>query len=287
MEAKLIDLKNYERTGEGANGVSYNSLTDPLEMVKIYNADYPRETVYTELDVARKVYDLGIPSPEPGELITDGERLGIKFRKIEGKRSHARAISQEPERTEEFTREFARMCKQLHATEVPDGLFEDVKPQYLHLVDMVSGYTEKEKDVVRQFIADMPDSKTALHGDMHIGNSLTTLPKGAPFADPHDLYWIDLGYFSRGCPLMDIAMLHNICNYSGEEFIYENMHIHMDQGNLVWKYFVDEYFDGAPLDEVNHMMLPYTSVKMFLIFYNIGCLIPNYDRLVRETFNLK
>ena len=93
---ETIDLKKYIRTGEGANGESYDSVEDPEVMVKIYNADYPTDTIFSELEVAKKVYSLGVPSPQPGEIITDGERIGIRFKKIIGKRSYSRAIADEP-----------------------------------------------------------------------------------------------------------------------------------------------------------------------------------------------
>ena len=113
MEPKLIDLNDYERVGEGANGASYNHKTDPNIMLKIYFRNF--EAAATELALAQKVYNMGIPTPEPGDLITDGERLGIRFKRLVGKKSYSRACGDNPERTEEYAREFAQLCKKLHA----------------------------------------------------------------------------------------------------------------------------------------------------------------------------
>ena len=49
-----------------------------------------------ELLTARTVYELGIPSPEPFRMITDGERSGAEYELIKNKRSYTRIISQEP-----------------------------------------------------------------------------------------------------------------------------------------------------------------------------------------------
>ena len=76
MNPTLIDLNDYVRSGEGANGASYNHKTDPNIMLKIYFRNF--EAAAKELELARKVYEMGIPTPEPGDLITDGERLGIR-----------------------------------------------------------------------------------------------------------------------------------------------------------------------------------------------------------------
>lgn len=287
MDAKFIDINDYIRSGEGANGASYDSSVDPLEMIKLYNSDYPTDTIFTELEVARKVYDLGIPSPMPGELVTDGERLGIRFRRIVGKRSHARAISQEPERLEEFAREFARMCRELHTKECPAGTFPDAKVQYRELVRAEKAYTDKQKQKIYDFIDNVPDCNTVLHGDMHFGNTLTTLPQGAPFSQKHDTYFIDLGYFSQGYPLFDLGMTMNICLTADENFRVENFHITGKQTAKIWEHFVSEYFEGTEtLESATAKVFPFMALKLFLVSFNLGFMPEHYDAFVRKAFDL-
>ncbi|MDO5442629.1 MAG: aminoglycoside phosphotransferase family protein [Bacteroidia bacterium] len=289
-------MNDYVRTGEGANGASYDCISDGSVMVKLYNSDYPADTIFSELDVARKVFELGIPSPEPGIMVTDGERIGIRFRKVIGKRSYSRAFADEPERTEEYAREFARLCKKLHATECPEGLFPEAKPQFLRLLEASRTFSGSEKAVIADFIRNVPDAGTALHGDMHFGNALTTLPKGAPISDPHDLCFIDLGYFARGCPLFDMGMMMNICLYADEEFRFHDFHVTGKQTVEIWKYFVDEYFfgperlaekyfgPGRTFESVNDALKPYSAVKLFLVEYNLGFMPENYISFIRGVF---
>ncbi|MBQ5474861.1 MAG: hypothetical protein IIT65_09185, partial [Lachnospiraceae bacterium] len=84
-------------------------------MLKLY---FPGK-VFQPLDemlLARKVYEAGIPTPEPGEyVVTEDGRYGIRFRRIAGKKSYSRATADHPERVAEYAGEFARMCLQLHA----------------------------------------------------------------------------------------------------------------------------------------------------------------------------
>lgn len=84
MEALKIDLNDYVHAGEGANGESFNHKTDPSIMMKLYNPGKVQQPL-DEMLMARKVYALGIPSPEPGDYVTDGVRYGIRFRRVEGK----------------------------------------------------------------------------------------------------------------------------------------------------------------------------------------------------------
>ena len=51
MEPILIDLNDYVRTGEGANGASYNHKTDPSSMMKLYLRNF--ESARTELEMAK------------------------------------------------------------------------------------------------------------------------------------------------------------------------------------------------------------------------------------------
>lgn len=292
-KALKLDMSLYRQSGEGANGASYDCIDDPTIMVKLYNPSYDIDTILLEQELARKVYDLGIPSPEPGELVTDGSRIGIRFRRIVGKRSFSRALADEPERTEVYGREFARACKKLHAVECPSGTFPDAKQQFLDLLKADKIYSAAEKEKMAGFILALPDGKTVLHGDMHIGNLLTTLPKGAPVDAAHDLYWIDLGYFARGYSLIDLGMLQNICLFADEEFRYHDMHVHGDLTAELWKYFVDEYFfaedklaeryfgPGQSFESVNSLLKPFCAMKLLLVEYNLGFLPENYIPVFR------
>ena len=294
--ARRIDMTDYRQSGEGANGASYDCLSDPQMMVKLYNKGYDIQSIVDELEVARKVFRIGVPSPEPGELVTDGERLGIRFRRISGKRSYARAIADEPHRLEEFVREFAAACKELHSIECPKGLFPEAKSTFLRLLEADTTLDERVHGRIAGFIRSIPDCTTALHGDMHIGNVLTTLPSGAPMQTPHQRYFIDLGYFESGCPLMDIGMLYLICNEADEAFVEHDFHISAAQAREVWRVFEDAYFFGpeklaqkwfGPSANPGNLLeglRPYLCLKALLVGFNLGFIPDSYARFVQDTF---
>ena len=85
MKPIRISLKDYVLFGGGANGESYDCISDPNIMLKLYFPGKIQQPL-DEMAVARKVYDLGIPTPEPGEYVeTEDGRFGIRFRRIPGK----------------------------------------------------------------------------------------------------------------------------------------------------------------------------------------------------------
>lgn len=290
--------KDYRKSGEGANGDSYDCLTDGSFMLKMYNVSYPEKLISDELEVAQKVFALGIPSPEPGCLVTDGTRIGIRFRKVAGKRSFARMISDEPERLEEYTREFARYCKLLHSTPCPEDMFPDAKEQFRYFLDCDKVFNADEKDFMNAFLDLVPQCDTAVHGDMHVGNLISTLPKGAPLDSEHTVNFIDLGMFARGCPLLDIGMMQIVCFFSDEQFRLETFHLTGEQTRAIWDVFTDEYFysedcaaekwfgTGATPQAVFDGILPYTCLKLFLVEHNCGMLFPHFENVIRQTFRL-
>lgn len=285
LNIRHIDLSDYRKSGEGATGSSYDCISDSSVMVKLFNPEYPREQIVSEIDLARKVYDLGVPSPTPGELVTADGMLGISFRRIVGKRSYSRMFADEPDRIEELAREFARYCLQLHSIECPKGLFPDVKQDYYHLLELDRIFTDAQKQVMYDFICSAEDSNRALHGDLHFGNAISTLPKGAPLSTPHEVYFIDLGNFCQGHPFFDLGMFHNVCLYSPDDFFTRAFHIDRPAAIRVWDAFVDEYFGGRLTPaQADELLRPYQAVKMLFVEYAKGFLLPSCERNVRESF---
>jgi len=65
---KKINLADYILTGGGRWGESFNHREDPHIMMKLYDLDQ-KQMALDEYDRAQKVYGLGIPTPEPGDLV--------------------------------------------------------------------------------------------------------------------------------------------------------------------------------------------------------------------------
>lgn len=293
---RSIDLKEFRKSGSGANGTSYDSIKDLGLMMKLYNPDYPFAPILKEVEVAKKVYDLGVPSPRPGTLVTDGLRTGILFERICSKRSYSRMLADEPERVEEFSRDFAVRCKDLHSRECPEGMFPDAKAQFLDLLEKNPWIEGRCHDAMATFISSVPDAGTCLHGDLQFGNAISTLPKGAPLSTPHKFFFIDLGYFSRGCPLFDLGMTQCICLYCDEDFRQKEFHITGELSAKAWDFFLDEYFfgeehlaeryfgPGQTIQSVSRAIIPYMCCTFLLVGYNVGSMPPHYMKIIQETF---
>jgi len=268
MEPTSISLKDFVLSGGGFNGESYNHKSDPGLMLKLYFPGKIQQPL-DEMNLARKVYDLGIPTPEPGRyVVTEDGRYGILFRRIPGKQSFSRATGDHPEKVEEYAGWFARMCLQLHGTHVDTTQFQNVKDRYYRLLAENPFFTPAEKDKLGKFIADVPEEDTAIHGDLQFSNAIFV---------GNQAYFIDLGDFCYGNHLFDVGMVYLCCYLSGEDFIQETFHMPKALARRFWDSFAPVYFGAdRPLKDIEEEILPFAGLKTLIIERDGGCPMPEF-----------
>ena len=217
--------------------------------------------------MARKVYDLGIPTPEPGDyVVTEDGRYGIRFRRITGKKSYSRATGDNPQLVGQYAQEFAQMCLKLHSIHVDTTQFESVKDRYYRLLAENPFFTTAQKDRIGKFISDAPDTDTAIHGDLQYSNAI--------FAG-QDRYFIDLGDFCYGYNMFDLGMVYLCCCLSKEEFILETFHMPKSLAIEFWKNFAPAYFgQDRPLKDIEEEIRPYAGLKTLIVERDTKCPMP-------------
>lgn len=257
MEAIKITLNDYILSGGGANGESYDHKTDPSVMLKLYFPGKIQQPL-DEMMLAKKVYAMGIPTPEPGEyVVTEDGRYGIRFKRILGKTSYSRATGDHPEKVQQYAEEFAMMCKQLHAIHIDTTQFENVKDRYYRLLNENPFFTAEEKEKLRKFIADVPEEETAIHGDLQFSNAIFV---------GDQRYFIDLGDFCYGNHLFDVGMVYLCCVINDEAFIKETFHMDKATSIKFWEYFAPAYFGkNRSLKDIEAEILPFASLKTLII----------------------
>ena len=257
MNAVKISINDYVLSGGGANGESYAHKTDPTVMLKLYFPGKIQQPL-DEMLLARKVYDIGIPSPEPSEyVVTEDGRYGILFHRIPGKVSYSRATSNHPENVQQYAEEFALMCRQLHATHIDTAQFENVKNRYHFLLAENPFFSSDEKGKLSRFIVSVPDTDTAIHGDLQYSNVV--------FTDTQR-YFIDLGDFCYGNPLFDLGMVYLSTNLSDDSFIQEVFHMEKAISIKFWEAFASAYFGkNRSLKDIEAEIMPFAGLKTLII----------------------
>lgn len=264
-EAHRVNLDDYEESGGGYMATSYNHR-DGQTMVKFYNADIDKAVPQNELRRAYSVSQMHVPTPMPGRFITDGTRFGAEFRRINPKESFARYVSNRPESSEEIAIRFARMCLNLHQTPCNTAVFPSQKEIAIQEINASKRFNESDKARICQFFAQVPDCTTCLHGDMHIGNVITTaLDATNPSAGRQQDFWIDMGDFSWGDPRFDLGMFYLTTNVSDEGMAQHLFHLDLATLRHIWNVFVRHYYgidSDAQQREIEASLRPFAALKM-------------------------
>ena len=277
---KTIDLKDYELSGGGKLGESYIRKDNPDILLKLYSTQLEKMGL-DEYERACKVFNIGLPCPEPGETVrtTDG-RIGIQFKRIHGKLSYARALSYHPELLEQYAVEFAELSKKLHSTVPPAGLFPTIKEQYTDYIKDNPYLTDDERIGIIRYISTLPDADTAVHGDLHIGNVI--------FDESGRKYLIDLSEFSTGSPMFDMGIIYLQCCFIPDEMEMELYHITKDISTKFWDLFVKAYYGAdTNIEEFNRQIRPYTLLRMLCVEKMMGYPISYIRPAVHAMIGIK
>ena len=280
MNKKIIDLKDYELSGGGKLGESYIKKDDPDILLKLYSTDLEKMGL-DEYEKACKVYNLGLPCPEPGQLVrTADNRVAIQFKRIHGKLSYARALSIHPENIEQYAAEFADICKKLHSTTPPPGLFPTFKDQSSQYIMENPFLTDEERNGILSFIDSQPDADTALHGDLHIGNVI--------FDEQGRKYLIDLSEFSTGSPMFDLGIIYLQSCFIPNEVEMELYHITKDVSVPFWNLFIKNYIGpDTDVEEFNKQILPYALLRILCVEKIMGYPVPPIRPAVHKLLGIK
>lgn len=259
QHCESINLDEYRQSGEGGTAITYKH-NSRNSLAKLYKSGFEADMAIEEFKVAQAVYDLGIPTPKPYRLVTDGERLGAEYEFIFGKRSFARILSQEPERMPELVEAFAKAALELHATATDTDRIPAIR-EVLHSFYLSSdAVTSEYRKRALAFLDKIQEPSTCVHGDFHIGNIIT---------DGNRTLWIDIGQFGYGAPEWDLGWFWTITHNLGDN--RADFLLHLTQETLVsfWDAFLPAYLGtSAPtaLREYTRKILAYYAVRVPFMF---------------------
>ena len=200
---ETIDLNDYVQTGEGGTALTYNHK-DGKTLAKLFMPSVTADNAIREFSINQVVYELGLPTPKPIRLITDGTRYGAEYELIQPKRSFTRIISQEPDQLVPLSERFAVLAKQIHQTPADTKRLPDMKELVMPWIDKISNLPDDLRARINRFMDSIPSTPTCLHGDLHIGNIIT---------DGQRDLWIDVGDFAYGVPEWDLGMMYYAANF--------------------------------------------------------------------------
>lgn len=240
----MVDLKDWEKSGEGWNAVTYNHKADGSLLLKLNSEATPYEESVREYRFSRSVHDLGVSCPEVFSMASDGTRFGYIAERLSGKKSFARILSDSPEMLEPLARDMAEAARALHSLQCDTAVFESVPERIRKEFNSCGWIKEEMKELLNSYADGMRPVTTCLHGDMHPGNYVRT--------DKGDC-WIDFGRFGYGDPDMDYASQFILANLSPAPMVKWILHIdrktYIRFLELFGRYYYGEDFHSSETQE--------------------------------------
>lgn len=270
MDYEIINLEEYVQTGEGGTALSYNHK-DGKTLAKLFTPGMGAETAEREFLVNKTVYEMGLPTPKPIRLVTDGTRYGAEYELVPNKRSFTRIISQEPEQLEPLSVRFAELAKQLHNTPADTTRLPAMKDLVRDQILRYEGLPEDVREKSLNYLDTLPDVTTCLHGDLHIGNIIT---------DGERTLWIDVGDFAYGAPGWDLCMLFYSANFMNEQRADNIFHLTPDILKKHWVLFAKAYYGITTEEELKERektLFPYFALKLLFVIGKLhnGLAVPS------------
>ena len=254
-DVQKINLEDYVQTGEGGTAITYTHKVRNT-VAKLYFPGFEADRAKDEFLTAQTVFEMGISTPEPYRLVTDGERFGAEYELIRNKRSFSRIISQEPERLPELAVKFADMAKSLHSKKADTSRLKSTKEKirqfYLERCNVPDYYKQK----ALAFLETVPDTPNCVHGDLQISNVIT---------DEKNDYWIDVGDFGYGVPEWDLAWCLSMMLELKKERSEELFHMKFEKIREFWNCFFPNYIgttDPLQIEEATKKLYPYAGIKI-------------------------
>lgn len=255
-----VSLKDWHLFSERHNSRNYMSLDHKwLLKTSSDNVTISLSSLEEEYRLNADALALGIITPKiKGIVEVEEGGLGIVYEYIDGKKSYSRAIGEDESRLDDLMKSFASMGRELHSLPCDTDRFPSVEEKMLTYIGMTTLFTDKEKDVMRDFISKVEKKTTCLHGDFQISNAITS---------PSSDYWIDLGMLSYGNELYDIGFWYLFSHYNHLGIMAEHF-FHMPYERLLkcWDVFIKYYYDfkdDKERDNFEDMIKPYAMLGIF------------------------
>jgi uncharacterized protein (TIGR02172 family) len=257
-----VSVEEMDIIGGGVTSQCYR--VDDGTILKLFNEDVSEDMARKEKSDARAAFIAGIPTPLSYEIVTCGNRKGILYERLEGRTLSEEMIAGQ-DRLGEYVSIFAGLCRKIHSTAGGHRNFPRIKQSCLTAIGAADFLDDRQQRTIVDRVRDIPDPDTCIHGDLHTSNIL--MHQGEPRL-------IDMGDFSTGYHMFDIAQVYNIFYSSIETRISEKA-VGMDPelAFKIWTLFEQDYFGAVSETErqrIREEASFFGSLRMFMFYRKFG-----------------
>lgn len=170
-------------------------LWDEGTVLKLFYEGYPLDAIEREAQIARRVHDVGLPTPSViGGIIKANGRYGLGYERVRGGSMLDMLVSQ-PESLVRYANLQAKLQADLHSRTGIEGV-PNQRGKLRAMIQSVRLLTRDRRSTVLDLLDGLPEGNQLCHGDFHPGNLLLT-GDGPVIID-----WMDA---TLGNPVADVA----------------------------------------------------------------------------------
>ena len=251
---RRISVDGLSVIGRGQTASVYRLDADTI--VKVFRPGIDFGMVQNEIAKAKVAFMHGIPTAISYDVVQVGECYGVVYELLNA-RDLADCMKDDPDHMEEYIRMFADLIRQMHATEVTAEQFVSSRATTLGALPYMKGriFNDEEYEKVKAIVENIPERKTFIHGDCHMGNVML---------QGEELIFIDLSCAGCGHPIFDLMSMYLTAACHQGELLssYTN-----EEAYHIWKLFLSAYLqteDEAILAKAEEQVAAFSSARFLL-----------------------
>jgi uncharacterized protein (TIGR02172 family) len=236
---RRLSIEGCQMIGIGGVGKVYRLDDDTI--IKVFRDGTTIEEVRSEIEMSKEAFVMGMPTAISFDVVRVGNQYGLVYELLKAE-TLSTCIKREPERIDEYARQYANLFLQLHQIEVnpnskvPNAL-EHIRQQVMHIRRY---FPQESIDLLLQILDAIPQGRRLLHLDLQTKNAMV---------QQGELMLIDMGEVGYGHPIMDLAhaysaMVMFVGDYEG------TIGLPRELGKQLWDKAMGYYFEGLPAEVV-------------------------------------
>lgn len=256
-----VSVEGCALLGEGANGKVYRFTED--EMIKVFRPGITLDAIEQEREASRKAFLLGVPCAIAFDTVRCGESYGTIYEMLKAATLTER-IRENPDTLPRYAEASAKILRQLHETEVPEGQMPKASRLLHNTIDAVAAdFTPEETALMHRLYDAIPEMNRFIHNDYHAKNIMES---------NGELLLIDLGDAGAGNPAIDLIhclMIYKLIGGGLAQHAPDEMSfigLTYGENERFWDVFLTTYCgSGAEAERLNRILAPYAQMMYLTV----------------------
>jgi uncharacterized protein (TIGR02172 family) len=282
-----ISIDGCELIGKGATACVYRIDQDTI--VKVFNKNVEIGMAIRESEKARNAFVAGIPTAIAFDMVKVGDCYGMVYELLNA-RTLTHVIAGDKAHLTDYVIRFAREIRKLHQIEVDPAQFQDLRSTSLEKMPLLVGLvgTQEEIDALSEMYKALPERRTFIHGDCHIGNIML---------QDDEWLFIDLSTSGMGHPILDLTSMALTFKFTSMKDNYDekrktselNRDFTREEAKLIWDTFLRAYLDTddeAFLKMAEYQVMAYSALRILFVAFAVPGLISDQELQGLKQFAL-